>query len=349
MSPMTRFRVDTSGVPTDLNAVYYSQRASAGLIVSESVYVTPYGRWSPRAAGLHTDAQIAAWRGVTDAVHGKGGRMFAQIAHGGRLSHPALRPDGTDSVAPSSRPQRKKVRVEEDAGTGLKLADPVIPRALTTGEIHEIVAEFKRTAARAITAGFDGVEVHSGSGFLHHQFLATCVNQRTDSYGGIVGNRCRFLIETLEALSEVRGSRRVGVKIAPNFAYNDIESSEAEIHETYTYLARALSALNLAYVHVQFPPWGLFTGPKTLNPIDLVRPHYTGTLIGAGEFDRHTAEAALANRRCDLIAFGRRFVANPDLPGRFRRNAAENTWDESKLYTPTLEGFTDYPTLDGAP
>ncbi len=165
MSPMTRFRVDTSGVPTALNQIYYSQRASAGLIVSESVYVTPYGRWSPRAAGLHTEAQVAAWRGVTDAVHGKGGRMFAQIAHGGRLSHPALRPDGTESVAPSPRPQKKKVRIEEDAGTGVKFADPVVPRPLTVAEIREIVAEFKRTAARAIAAGFDGVEV-TGPFFL---------------------------------------------------------------------------------------------------------------------------------------------------------------------------------------
>jgi len=347
MSPMTRFRIDTAGVPTALNPVYYSQRASAGLIVAEGSYVAPSGRWSPRAAGLVTDAQVAGWRFVTNAVRNNGGRMFAQIAHGGRISHPQLQPDGkTSPLAPSAIPQKKKVRLEENDGAPVVYADPVTPKAMDRGDIQAVIAAFKSTAARAEEAGFDGVEIHAGSGFLHNQFLATCVNRRTDAYGGSEANRTRFLIETLEAVSEVRGSGRVGVKIAPNFAYNDIETSESEIIATYTYLAKALSALNLGYVHVQYPPWGLFTGPKTLNPIPLVREHFRGTMVGAGEFDRHTAEAALKAGTCDLIAFGRRFIANPDLPERFRRDAGENAWDESKLYTPTAEGFVDYPTLD---
>jgi N-ethylmaleimide reductase len=222
----------------------------------------------------------------------------------------------------------------------------VVPRQITLREIPGIVEEYRRAAENAFAAGFDGVELHSGSGGLPHQFLATCANQRPDAYGGSVANRCRFVLEVVEALVSVRGARRVGIKIAPNWCYNDIEADAGEIVETYSYLARALQPMALAYVHVQFPPWGMYTPPRDGLSIDLVRAHYPGTLIGAGEFGRAEGDEALRNGRCDLIAFGRRFIANPDLVARFRRDAHENAWDEARYFTPDDAGFTDFKTLE---
>ncbi len=348
MSPMTRFRVTDAGVPTELNIVYYGQRASAGLIVTEATYAAPRGRLTPHTAGLCSNEHVLAWQKITDAVRVQRGHVFVQLCHGGRVSHPKLQPDGGLPVAPSAIAKTGQVRIAESVEEGVKKVDAPVPRALELHEIPEIVQEFKHAAERAVTAGFDGVELHAGSGLLHQQFLTTTANLRTDRYGGSVLNRCRFVIETLEAMSEVRGPGRVGIKIAPNFAYNGTDMDGADMIETYSFLARELSRLQLGYVHVQFPPWGLFIGPKDFDPIDFIRPLYEGTLVGAGEFDRHKAEAALAAGRCDLIAFGRRFIANPDLPRRIDLDAEENGWDEATLYTPTPEGFIDYPTLEEA-
>jgi N-ethylmaleimide reductase len=345
MCPMTRFRVTEEGVPTDLNIIYYGQRASAGLIITETAYPHPTGRLSPRVAGLYSPEQVAAWARITSAVADRGGRMFVQLCHAGRISHPRLQPNGELPMAPSPVAPNKPIRVHESEEAGLRFADPVVPRAMSHADIRAVIGYFRDATRRAEMAGFEGVELHAGSGFLHQQFLTRATNGRTDAYGRDARGRCRFVIETLEAMCEVRGPGRVGVKIAPNFAYNDIASDEAEIRETYACLAELLTPLGLAYVHVQYPPWGLFTGPKDLNPIDLVRASYPGTLVGAGEFDRHTGEAALRDERCDFVAFGRRFIANPDLPERFRRDAPENGWDESTLYAPSAEGFIDYPTL----
>lgn len=346
MCPMTRFRVTEEGVPTELNIVYYGQRASAGLIITETAYPHPTGRLSPRVAGLYSSEQVSAWRRVTDAVRERGGRMFAQLCHAGRISHPRLQPNGELPIAPSPIAPKKPIRITESEKQGLRFADPVAPREMDRADMRDVIGHFRNATRRAQDAGFEGVELHAGSGFLHQQFLTCATNLRTDDYGRDARARCRFIIETLEAMCEVRGPGRVGIKIAPNFAYNDIASEEAEIRETYGLLAELLSPLDLAYVHVQYPPWGLFTGPKDLNPIDLVRPSYKGTLVGAGEFDRHSAESALAAGRCDFVAFGRRFIANPDLPERFRQDAGENGWDETTLYAPSAEGFIDYPTLD---
>lgn len=345
MSPMTRFRVTNDGVPTPLNADYYAQRACAGLIISEYSYVEPLGRSAARSAGLYTDSQIAAWRFVTDAVHHAGGRIFVQLGHGGRITHPELQPDGALPIAPSPLPLRKRIRLAESATEGVRFGDPVTPRAMTSEDIAAIPRTFAAAAERACAAGFDGVELHAGSGFLHHQFLSRSVNRRTDAYGGTTENRCRLVIETLEAMSSVRGPGRVGVKIAPNFAYNDITEEPADIEALCRTLGELLTPLGLAYVHVQYPPWGLFSGTPGFDPIPLVREHYRGTLIAAGEFDRHRGEEALRDGLADFIAFGRRFLANPDLPERFRRNAGENTWDEATLYTASAAGLTDYPTL----
>jgi N-ethylmaleimide reductase len=348
MSPMTRFRVTESGIPTELNIIYYGQRASAGLIVSEGTYAAPWGRLTPRTAGLHNAEQVAAWRTVTDAVHAEGGRMFVQLCHGGRVSHPALQPDNAQPVAPSAIAKDGQVRITEDEVEGVQKVDAPVPRALELHEIKKIIDEFARATELAVGAGFDGVELHAGSGLLHQQFLTPLANTRTDAYGGSAHNRCRFVLETLEAMAAVRGAARVGIKIAPNFAYNGTDMAFGDIVETYSLIGRELTRLNLGYLHVQYPPWGLYFGPEDFNPIDFMRGHYEGTLVGAGEFDRDSAEAMLAAGRCDLIAFGRRFIANPDLPERIRLNAQENGWDEDTLYGPSPHGFIDYPTLSEA-
>lgn len=335
-----------AGVPTDLNVIYYGQRASAGLIITEGTYSEPRGRLTPRTAGLYTDEHVQAWSRITDVVHHKGGKIFVQLCHGGRVSHPLLQPDGGLPVAPSAIAKTGQVRVTESEEEGVRKVDAPVPRALTLAEIEAVIGEFKRATERAIRAGFDGVELHASSGLLHQQFLTTTANVRTDRYGGDAINRCRFVLETLEAMSEVRGAQRVGIKIGPNFAYNGTDMSMEDTIETYTYLSRAMSPMGLGYVHVQYPPWGLFLGPKDFNPIDFIRPLYKGTLMGAGELDRNSGEALLADRRCDLVSFGRRFIANPDLPERIRLDAEENGWDENTLYGPTPEGFIDYPTLE---
>lgn len=347
MSPMTRFRITETGVPKPMNVDYYAQRASAGLIISETMYVEPRGRQMKLTAGLYSAEQVAGWRTVTDAVHDAGGRMFAQLFHAGRCSHPDHQPDRATPMAPSSVPHNVLVRIDGPTGAHQKTSAP-IPRAMEPADILAVIDEFAVGTKRAEEAGFDGVELHAGSGLLHQQFLSTNSNARADAYGGSAANRCRFVIESLEAMCAVRGAQRVGIKIAPNFAYNAVDMAFDDILETYETLMAALRPMGLAYVHVQYPAWGLITGPRDFNPIDFIRPLYDGPLIGAGEFDRNTAEAALAAGRCDLIAFGRRFIANPDLPKRIELDAPENGWDETTLYSPEAEGFTDYPLLDVA-
>lgn len=345
MCPMTRFRVDTEGVPLPANITYYEQRAEAGLIVTESSHISAQGRGLPRSSGMHTPEHIEGWRAVVDAVHAKGGRISAQLSHVGRKSHPLLQPGGALPVAPSAIPGKKKLRIAESVEEGVTYAAPVPPRALEISEIPNVIGDYVQAAKNAFDAGFDAIELHSASANLPHQFLATCVNKRTDRYGGSPTNRCRFLIETLEAMIAVRRPGRVGVKIAPTSGYNDISTDLDEIVSTYSYLLEAISPLGLAYVHVQRPEAELVQGPPDFDPVAFIRKHYKGNLVAAGFYDRHLGEAAIASGACDFIAYGRRFIANPDLVERYRRDAGENGWDESKLYTASQEGFTDYKTL----
>ena len=345
MCPMTRFRVDTKGVPLPANITYYEQRAEAGLIITESSHISWQGRGLPRSSGMHTPEQLAGWKCVVDAVHAKGGRISAQLSHVGRKTHPLLQPDGALPVAPSAIPNTKKMRIKEDEIAGPTYAEPVVPRPLERHEMPMVIGDYAKAAKNAFSVGFDMVELHSASANLPHQFLASCVNQRSDAYGGSAANRCRFLLETIEAMVAVRGPGRVGVKIAPTSGYNDIKSDLNEIVETYGYLLRSLNAFHLAYVHVQRPEAELVQGPPDFDPVAFIREHYKGNLVAAGFYDRHLGEHAIANGHCDFIAYGRRYIANPDLIERFRRDAGENGWDEAKLYAATAEGFTDYKTL----
>jgi len=332
MAPMTRSRAGDDGVPSELAATYYGQRAGAGLIITECAYVSPMGRGYVRTPGIQTDAQVSAWKKVADAVHGKGGRIFMQLWHTGRISHPALLPGNAVPVAPSAI---------KPAGQSWTLTGPqdfVTPRALEIEEIAGIVTDFRNATRRALEAGFDGVELHAASGYLPEQFLSSGSNQREDPYGGTVENRARFILEVLDGMVAEAGSDRVGIKIAPEMNFNDI--TDANPQETYTYLVDQLRDRHLAYLHV-----ALFGTPVDYHA--LLRPRFKGAYLIGGGLDQQRAEAALADGRADAAVFGGAFLANPDLPERFRQGAPVSTPDPHTFYTPGPEGYIDYPLLNG--
>lgn len=338
MSPMTRSRAGEGDVQQDLNVEYYTQRASAGLIVTEGVQISAEGKGYCRTPGIYTDAQVAGWRKITDSVHAKDGRIFLQLWHVGRISHP-LNNDGVRAVAPSAIKAAGQMFTVEEG-----MQDFAVPHALTTEEVEGVVREHGHAAGCAKAAGFDGVELHAGQGYLPMQFLSPNANQRDDKYGGSVANRVRFVAEALEAAVDVFGGERVGIRIAPGFTFNDVLDDNPQ--ETYTTLLQAIKPLNIAYVHVVAPP-----PPMSHNvPEDvtaLVRNNHDGALIRNGGYDQEKAEAALKSGDADLIAFGKLFLANPDLPARFKQGAELNAWDVETFYTPGPKGYTDYPALDG--
>lgn len=333
MAPMTRSRADDAGVPTDLVPVYYAQRASAGLIVSEGTFPSAMGKGYVRTPGIETDAQVEGWKKVTEAVHARGGRIFLQIMHAGRISHPLHLPGGAVPVAPSA------VRPEGQSYTAEGLRPHVTPRALETAEIPGVVAEYARATGRALEAGFDGVELHAASGYLPEQFLSSKTNRRADRYGGSVANRARFVLEVLEAMTAAAGSERVGIKIAPELGFNDIADETPE--HTYAYLVRALRPLRLAYLHV------VQASPAT-DYHALLRPLFNGTYFAGGGLTRSSAESLIVQGRADAVVFGKLFLANPDLPQRFRWNARLNEADTTTFYTLGPEGYIDYPSLRDA-
>ncbi|MFB6833556.1 alkene reductase [Streptomyces hydrogenans] len=338
MAPMTRNRATADGVPRPLMATYYAQRASAGLIVAEASTPNAVGQTYANITAIHTDAHVAGWRRVTDAVRAGGGRMFLQLQHGGRVGHPDN--SGHVPVAPSP------VALPEGIHTPTGHQEAVTPRELTAGEIRETVADFAAAARRAVDAGFEGVEVHAANGYLLHQFLAKNTNRRTDAYGGPVENRVRFVVEVVRAVVDAIGADRVGVRIAPGLTVNGIE--EGDTDDIYATLVPALAALGPAYLHVVFadPEQPLFRR---------IRVQWPGTLIanpvlgfggplpadgGKGAGERLLAAGA------DLISLGRPFLANPDLVERLRTGAPVNPLrEEGLMYTGGAEGYTDYPTL----
>ncbi|SEL52485.1 alkene reductase [Nitrosovibrio tenuis] len=348
MAPLTRSRARQPGnVPTALNASYYAQRASAALIISEATQVSQQGQgyaWTP---GIHSHDQVEGWRLVTGAVHGAGGLIFMQLWHVGRISHPSLQPDGMIPVAPSAIRPAGEAFIENEKGEGA-LVPFVTPRALQTEEMHYVVQQYARGARNALEAGFDGVEVHAANGYLPDQFICSRTNRRTDQYGGPIENRARLLTEVTEAVCEVWGPNRIGVRLSPLGIFNDIGDDEPEI--TFGYLAEKLNEYGLAYLHIVNPAAaaigkGIEPDLATSRMLQLIREKYHGPLIAAGGFDQDTAEAWLKQGKADLIAFGRKFLANPDLPERFRRRAHLNADDASTYYGGGVKGYTDYPTL----
>lgn len=338
MAPMTRCRAGKGNVPVSLNAEYYAQRASAGLIVSEATSVSPRGFGYPNTPGVFTSAQVAGWKQVVSAVHAAGGRMFLQLWHVGRISHPSYQPDGELPVAPSPVKPRGQVF------TGVRMEDYVTPRPLELSEISGIIAEYEQAARNAKASGFDGVEIHNANGYLPDQFLRDGTNRRGDQYGGSVQNRARFTLELAEAVIGVWGSERVGIRFSPGGVFNDMHDSNSMA--IFSHALKELSQLNLAYAHiVQLTADDFAHGAIAgIGPREL-RPYYTGNFVTAGGFTHRTGNQALAEGWADAIAFGVPFLTNPDLPERFRRNAPLNAPDQTTFYASGPRGYTDYPFL----
>jgi len=332
-APMTRSRANDEGVQPDFVAEYYGQRATAGLLITEATNVSAMAKGYVRTPGIYTDEQIASWRKVTERVHAEGGKIFLQIFHTGRIALPDLLPENAQPVAPSA------VAAAGQNYTDAGMKDFVVPRPLETDEVKSIVKDFATAARNAIEAGFDGVEIHGANGYLIQQFLSTNVNLRTDEYGGSVENRSRFLLEIVDAIVAEIGWERTGLRLSPGGEFNDIKESDAE--ELYDYVIAELNKRKLAYLHI-----GTFDQNRDWHPI--IRPKYDGIYLAGVGFDKERGERTLAEGGADAIVYGKLFLANPDLPERFRRNASLNEWDESTFYTPGEKGYTDYPTLEQA-
>jgi N-ethylmaleimide reductase len=337
LSPMTRSRALDGNVPNPLAATYYAQRASAGLQITEATQVSPQGIGYIRTPGIHSAAQVNGWRKITDAVHQAGGKIFAQLWHVGRVSHPDFH-GGALPVAPSALP------VEGEAFTQNGKVKIVTPRALETRELPGIVEQFRIGAENAKAAGFDGVELHGANGYLLDQFLRDGSNHRTDNYGGSFENRARLPLEVTKAVLGVWDPQRVGYKLSPHFAgYSMSDSNPAA---TFSYMAEQLNKLQLAYLHIGEAIKGPMAAPAgTPRITPLIREKFSGALIANGGYDAHTANEAIARGEVDLVSFGVPFLANPDLPARYWRNAPLNSPDYNTFYAGEEKGYIDYPTL----
>jgi N-ethylmaleimide reductase len=337
MAPMTRSRALDGNVPNSLAAAYYAQRASAGLIITEATQVSPQGVGYIRTPGIHSAEQVAGWKTITDAVHRAGGKIFSQLWHVGRVSHPDFH-DGALPVAPSALP------VEGDAYTPRGPAKLVTPRALETNEIPGIVAQFRKAAENAKAAGFDGVELHGANGYLLDQFLRDGSNRRTDAYGGSVENRARLGLEVADAAIGVWGPQRVGYKLSPYFS--GYSMSDSNPIETFSFIAAQLSKRGLLYLHVSEAVAGPMAAPAgTRRATPILREAFDGTLIANGGYDSASGQAVIARGEADLVAFGVPFLANPDLPVRYQTNAGLNAPDQATFYAGEEKGYIDYPAL----
>ncbi len=346
MAPLTRMRAERSSfAPRALNAEYYGQRATpGGLIIAEASPVMVTGRGNPATPGIYSDQQIRGWRGVVDAVHAKGGVIFLQLWHVGRVSHSSFQPGGAPPVAPSAVPITGNGMMAMTADG--KMVPYETPRALETFEVKGIVEAFRQAAANAMKAGFDGVEIHGANGYLLEQFLQSHTNLRTDQYGGSIENRARLLLEITQAAIEVWGANRVGVRLSPYGVANG--SGEADPMPLYTHAIKALDALGLAYLHF-IEPRSSGAGRAEVNhqnvpsAMVLFRPIWRGVLISAGGFTGETAEAAIAEGHADAIAFGRIFISNPDLPRRLQHGFPLTPYNRATFYSGEEVGYTDYP------
>jgi N-ethylmaleimide reductase len=334
MAPMTRSRADNEGVQSAIVKEYYRQRASAGLIISEATNVSPTAKGYVRTPGIYTAEQIESWREVVAEVHAAGGKIFLQIFHTGRIALPEFLPGNGAPLAPSAI----KANGQNHTDEGLK--DFVEPRAMTLEEIAQTVRDFASAAENAIAAGFDGVELHAANGYLVHQFLGTNTNLRTDLYGGSFENRARFLLEIVDAVSALIGSERFGVKLSPTVPFNDMQDADAE--EFYPYIIGQLNERKLAYLHIGFEE----TPATAINWHAKLRPLYNGFYIANGGFTRESGEKLLAENKTDAVAYGKLFIANPDLPERFQTDAPLNELDNASFYATGEKGYTDYPTLE---
>ncbi|WP_374565061.1 alkene reductase [Ideonella sp.] len=346
MAPLTRNRAGAGQVPTQLMTEYYRQRANpetgAGLIVTEASQISPMGQGYLDTPGIYSPEQVAGWKRVTDAVHGEGGKIVIQLWHVGRISHVSLLPGGAQPVSSTNRPANGKTFI---AGG---FAPVSAPRALRTDEIPGLIADYRRAAGLAMQAGFDGVELHAANGYLIEQFLRDSINDRSDDYGGSVENRTRLLAEVLQAITAEIGGGRTGVRLSPITPSNDA-GQDSDAQATYGRALERVAPLGLAYVHVVEGATG---GPRDLSaqgvaPFDYaaLRAHHRGAWMVNNAYDRPMAEAAVHNGTADLVAFGKLFIANPDLGRRLRQGAPLNPLDTATLYGGDAHGYTDYPAL----
>ena len=337
MAPLTRARAKQPGdAPWSLNAEYYAQRASAGLVIAEASQVSPQGKGYAFTPGIHTDAQVEGWKLVTDAVHAAGGRIFLQLWHVGRISHVDLQPDGAAPVAPSAIPAKSQTFISATSG----MVDVSAPRALELDEIPGIVDQYRQGATRAKAAGFDGVEIHGANGYLLDQFTRDGTNQRTDAYGGSLDGRLRLPLEVAQAVVDVWGADRVGYRISPTGAFNDM--SDADPVATFAGLAAKLGELGLVYIHVAESFGG---GPRDDASTKAVREAFSGVYLANGAYTAESAAERIDAGRADAVAFGELFIANPDLPARMRQGGPYNEPDTATFYGGEAQGYTDYPSL----
>ncbi|GGF49646.1 alkene reductase [Azorhizobium oxalatiphilum] len=340
MAPLTRNRAGSGMVATALTAEYYAQRASAGLLISEASQIIPEGQGYQDTPGIHSPEQIAGWKQVTKAVHDAGGRIFLQAWHVGRISHSSLQPGGGAPVAPSA------IRANAKTFVNNAFTDVSEPRALETSELPGLVASYAKAAANTIEAGFDGFEVHAANGYLLDQFLRDGANKRTDAYGGSIENRARLLLEVMEAVIAEIGAKRVGIRISPVTPANDLKDSNPQA--LFNYVVEKLDALKPVYVHTIEGATG---GPRDVAPdfdFDALRQRFSGTWMVNNGYDKALADKALGEGKADLVAFGRPFIANPDLVERLRSDAPLAALDQATLYGGGAKGYTDYPKLGTA-
>lgn len=342
LAPMTRARADNEGnVPTDLMVMYYTQRASAGLLISEGVFVSPEAVGYINVPGMYSPAQVAGWQKITDAVHEQGNLFFAQLWHVGRMSHPDML-HGNLPLAPSA------INPHSQVYTPTGFLDTVTPAAMTAVQIKQTVADFVQAAHNALAAGFDGVELHAANSYLFHQFFMHCANTRTDEYGGSRENRARFLFEVLEAMQASGVDLgKVGVRLNPSLDGAGGLTLDAETLPTFDYIVQRLNDYGLAYLHLLRPFTDVSQNKYAeTNVARRYRPMYQGTLIINNAFDQEEANTILADGEADLVAFGKPFIANPDLVARFAQHAPLAEADKNTFYTPGAKGYTDYQALD---
>ena len=343
MAPLTRLRsIEPGDIPTPLMAEYYRQRASAGLIVTEATQISFQAKGYAGAPGLHTQEQLNAWKKITQAVHDEGGHIAVQLWHVGRISHNTLQPGQQAPVAPSAIAADTRTTIRDETGAWVRVPCST-PRALETEEIPGIINDFRQATANAREAGFDYIELHAAHGYLLHQFMSPASNQRTDQYGGSIENRTRLTLEVVDASIAEIGADRVGIRISPLGPFNGLDNGEDQ-EEAALYLIEELNKRGIAYLHISEPDWA---GGKPYSTAfrDAVRAHFQGVIIGAGAYTAEKAEELIAQGFIDAVAFGRSYIANPDLVERLKSHAPLNEPKPETFYGGDAQGYTDYPTL----
>ncbi|EOV9671683.1 alkene reductase [Cronobacter turicensis] len=343
MAPLTRLRsIEPGDIPTAMMAEYYRQRASAGLIISEATQISAQAKGYAGAPGLHSDEQIAAWKKITAAVHEANGRIAVQLWHTGRISHSSIQPGGEAPVAPSAINAGTRTSLRDENGKAIRV-DTTTPRALETHEIPGIVDDFRKAVGNARDAGFDMAELHSAHGYLLHQFLSPSSNKRTDQYGGSVENRARLVLEVVDAVSKEWSADRIGIRVSPIGSFQNVDNGPNEEADAL-YLIEELNKRGIAYLHMSEPDWAGGV-PYTDEFRQKVRERFDGAIIGAGAYSREKAEALIQKGLIDAVAFGRDYIANPDLVERLRKKAELNPQRPESFYGGGAEGYIDYPTL----